>query len=137
METILKAAAFNIVSMLMTMINEKRGAIAILQTMGMGSNEIFKIFLYLGALIAFIGTFLGLIFGLTITFLIGSSIFEAQLTSLMEYFGTYFISYFPYDIRLDTVLIIMVVSLLITILSVIFPARTASKLHPIEILRNE
>jgi lipoprotein-releasing system permease protein len=121
----------------MTMINEKRGAIAILQTMGMGNDEIFKIFLYLGALIACIGTFLGLIFGLTITFLIGSSIFEAQLTSLMEYFGTYFISYFPYDIRLDTVLIIMLVSLLITILSVIFPARTASKLHPIEILRNE
>ena len=80
---------------------------------------------------------LGLIFGLSITFLIGSSMFETQLTSLMEYFGTYFISYFPYDIRLDTVLIIMVVSLLITILSVIYPARTASKLHPIEILRNE
>ena len=35
---IIVVAAFNIVSMLMTMINEKRGAIAILQTMGMGSN---------------------------------------------------------------------------------------------------
>jgi lipoprotein-releasing system permease protein len=104
--------------------------------MGMENNEIFKIFLYLGALIALIGTFLGLIIGLSITFLIGSSMFEAQLTSLMEYFGTYFISYFPYHIRLDTVLIIMGVSLLITILSVIFPARTASRLHPIEILRN-
>jgi lipoprotein-releasing system permease protein len=56
---IIVVAAFNIVSMLMTMINEKRGAIAILQTMGMGSNEIFKIFLYLGILIALIGTFLG------------------------------------------------------------------------------
>ena len=134
---IIVVAAFNIVSMLMTMINEKRGAIAILQTMGMGNNEIFKIFLYLGILIALIGTFLGLIFGLSITFLIGSSMFETQLSSLMEYFGTYFISYFPYDIRLDTLLIIVAVSLLITILSVIFPARTASKLHPIQILRNE
>jgi ABC-type lipoprotein release transport system permease subunit len=55
----------------------------------------------------------------------------------MEYLGTYFISYFPYDIRLNTVLVIIGVSLLITMLSVIFPARTASKLHPIEILRNE
>ncbi len=134
---IIVVAAFNIVSMLMTMINEKRGAIAILQSMGMGNNEIFKIFLYLGILIALIGTFLGLIFGLSITFLIGSSMFETQLSSLMEYFGTYFISYFPYDIRLDTLLIIVAVSLLITILSVIFPARTASKLHPIQILRNE
>jgi len=134
---IIVVAAFNIVSMLMTMINEKRGAIAILQTMGMGNNEIFKIFLYLGVLIALIGTFLGLIFGLSITFLIGSSMFETQLTSLMEYFGTYFISYFPYDIRLETLLMIVTLSLLITILSVIFPARTASKLHPIQILRNE
>ena len=53
---IIVVAAFNIVSMLMTMINEKRGAIAILQTMGMTNNEIFKIFLYLGSLIAIIGT---------------------------------------------------------------------------------
>ena len=134
---IIVVAAFNIVSMLMTMINEKRGAIAILQTMGMTNNEIFKIFLYLGSLIAIIGTSLGVIFGIGITFLIGSSIFEAQLNSLMEYLGTYFISYFPYDIRLDALLTIIFVSLLITIFSVIFPARSASKLHPIEILRNE
>ena len=134
---IIVVAAFNIVSMLMTMINEKRGAIAILQTMGMTDKEIFKIFLYLGSAIAFIGTFLGVIFGIGITFFIGSSLFEAQLNSLMEYLGTYFISYFPYDVRIDTLLIIILVSLLITIFSVIFPARTASKLHPIEILRNE
>jgi len=134
---IIVVAAFNIVSMLMTMINEKRGAIAILQTMGMTNNEIFKIFLYLGSLIAIIGTSLGVIFGIGITYLIGSSIFEAQLNSLMEYLGTYFISYFPYDIRLDALLTIIFVSLLITIFSVIFPARSASKLHPIEILRNE
>ena len=134
---IIVVAAFNIVSMLMTMINEKRGAIAILQTMGMTDKEIFKIFLYLGSAIAFIGTFLGVIFGIGITFFIGSSLFEAQLNSLMEYLGTYFISYFPYDVRIDTLLVIILVSLLITIFSVIFPARTASKLHPIEILRNE
>ncbi len=134
---IIVVAAFNIVSMLMTMINEKRGAIAILQTMGMTDKEIFKIFLYLGSAIAFIGTFLGVIFGIGITLLIGSSLFETQLNSLMEYLGTYFISYFPYDIRIDTLLIIILVSLFITIFSVIFPARTASKLHPIEILRNE
>ena len=134
---IIVVAAFNIVSMLMTMINEKRGAIAILQTMGMTDKEIFKIFLYLGSAIAFIGTFLGVIIGIGITLLIGSSLFEAQLNSLMEYLGTYFISYFPYDIRIDTLLIIILVSLFITIFSVIFPARTASKLHPIEILRNE
>ena len=134
---IIVVAAFNIVSMLMTMINEKRGAIAILQTMGMTRNEIFKIFLYLGLLIALIGTSLGVIFGIGITLLIGSSLFEAQLNSLMEYLGTYFISYFPYDIRLDTLVIIILVSLIITVFSVIFPAKTASKLHPIEILRNE
>ena len=55
----------------------------------------------------------------------------------MEYLGTYFISYFPYDIRLEWVLSIILLSLLITILSVVFPARAASKLHPVEILRNE
>ena len=77
---IIVVAAFNIVSMLMTMINEKREQIAILQTMGMTSKEIFKVFLFLGILIAFIGTILGLIFGLGLTFIIGSSIFESQLS---------------------------------------------------------
>ena len=134
---IIVVAAFNIVSMLMTMINEKREQIAILQTMGMTSKEIYKVFLFLGILIALIGTILGLIFGLGITFLIGSTIFESQLSRLMEYLGTYFISYFPYDIRIDSLFYIVAVSLVITVVSVIFPARAASKLHPVEILRNE
>ena len=134
---IIVVAAFNIVSMLMTMINEKREQIAILQTMGMTSKEIYKVFLFLGILIALIGTILGLIFGLGFTFIIGSAIFESQLSGLMEYLGTYFISYFPYDIRLDSLIYIVTVSLVITIVSVIFPARAASKLHPVEILRNE
>jgi lipoprotein-releasing system permease protein len=123
--------------MLMMLINEKRGQIAILQTMGMTNLEIYKIFFYLGSIIAFIGTSLGLALGLILTFLIGSSFFESQLSSLMEYFGTYFISYFPYDIRLSWILYIIFFSLLITILSVIYPAKVASKLHPVEILRNE
>ena len=55
----------------------------------------------------------------------------------MEYLGTYFFSYFPYDIRLDSLFYIVTVSLVITVVSVIFPARAASKLHPVEILRNE
>ena len=134
---IIVVAAFNIVSMLMTMINEKREQIAILQTMGMTSKEIYKVFLFLGILIALIGTILGLIFGLGLTFLIGSNIFESQLSRLMEYLGTYFISYFPYDIRIDSLFYIVAVSLVITVVSVIFPARAASKLHPVEILRNE
>ena len=134
---IIIVAAFNIVSMLMMLINEKRGQIAILQTMGMTNLEIYKIFFYLGSIIAFIGTSLGLALGLILTFLIGSSFFESQLSSLMEYFGTYFISYFPYDIRLSWILYIIFFSLLITILSVIYPAKAASKLHPVEILRNE
>ena len=134
---IIVVAAFNIVSMLMTMINEKREQIAILQTMGMTSKEIYKVFLFLGILIALIGTILGLIFGLGLTFIIGSAIFESQLSGLMEYLGTYFISYFPYDIRLDSLFYIVTVSLVITVVSVIFPARAASKLHPVEILRYE
>ena len=134
---IIIVAAFNIISMLMTLINEKREQIAILQTMGMTSEEIYRIFFFLGSIIAFIGTFLGLVIGLGITFIIGSSFFESQLSTLMEYLGTYFISYFPYDIRLEWVLSIILLSLLITILSVVFPARAASKLHPVEILRNE
>ena len=48
---IIIVAAFNIVSMLIMMINDKKAQLAIFKTMGMSKYEIRKIFIYLGAMI--------------------------------------------------------------------------------------
>ena len=132
---IVLVAAFNIVSMLVMMINDKKAQLAIFKTMGMSKYEIRKIFIYLGAMIASIGSFVGLILGLSLTFLLSSRIFEEFINSLMQ--GTYFISYFPIDVRFSWVFFILFSTIILTLLVCLYPARIASKVIPAEVLRNE
>ena len=61
---IIVVAAFNIISMLIMMINDKRSQLAILKTIGMSNFEIQKIFVYLGAIISIIGTLIGFVLSL-------------------------------------------------------------------------
>ena len=132
---IVLVAAFNIVSMLVMMINDKKAQLAIFKTMGMSKYEIRKIFIYLGAMIASIGSLVGLILGLSLTFLLSSRIFEEFINSLMQ--GTYFISYFPVDVRFSWVFFILFSTIILTLLVCLYPARIASKVIPAEVLRNE
>ena len=132
---IVLVAAFNIVSMLVMMINDKKAQLAIFKTMGMSKYEIRKIFIYLGAMIASIGSLVGLILGLSLTFLLSSRILEEFINSLMQ--GTYFISYFPVDIRFSWVFFILFSTIILTLLVCLYPARIASKVIPAEVLRNE
>ena len=132
---IVLVAAFNIVSMLVMMINDKKAQLAIFKTMGMSKYEIRKIFIYLGAMIASIGSIVGLILGLSLTFLLSSRIFEEFINSLMQ--GTYFISYFPVDVRFSWVFFILFSTIILTLLVCLYPARIASKVIPAEVLRNE
>ena len=132
---IVLVAAFNIVSMLVMMINDKKAQLAIFKTMGMSKYEIRKIFIYLGAMIASIGSLVGLILGLSLTFLLSSRIFEELINSLIQ--GTYFISYFPIDVRFSWVFFILFSTIILTLLVCLYPARIASKVIPAEVLRNE
>mgnify|MGYP001437739262 FL=1 len=132
---IVLVAAFNIVSMLVMLINDKKAQLAIFKTMGMTKYEIRKIFIYLGAMIASIGSLVGLILGLSLTFLLSSRVFEEFINSLMQ--GTYFISYFPVDVRFSWVFFILFSTIILTLLVCLYPARIASKVIPAEVLRNE
>ena len=132
---IVLVAAFNIVSMLIMMINDKKAQLAIFKTMGMSKYEISKIFIYLGAMISMIGSLVGLVLGMAITFLLSSKIFEEFINSLMQ--GTYFISYFPVDIRFSWIFFILFSTIALTLLVCLYPARIASKVIPAEVLRNE
>lgn len=132
---IVLVASFNIVSMLIMMINDKKAQIAIFKTMGMSKNEIRKIFLYLGAMISLIGSSVGLILGLAFTYLLSSRILEGFINSLMQ--GTYFINYFPTDIRFSWIFFILLSTIVLTFLVCLYPARIASKIIPAEVLRNE
>ena len=132
---IILVAAFNIISMLVMMINEKKSQLAIFKTIGMSKQEIRNIFLYLGVMISSIGTIIGTFFGLLITLFLSTPIMESLMSFLMR--GSYFINYFPIDIRLSWLSLIIIGTLTITVSVCLYPASLASKIIPAEVLRNE
>jgi lipoprotein-releasing system permease protein len=132
---IILVAAFNIISMLVMMINEKKSQLAIFKTIGMSKQEIRNIFLYLGVMISSIGTIIGTFFGLLITLFLSTPLMESLMTFLMR--GSYFINYFPIDIRLSWLSLIIIGTLTITVSVCLYPASLASKIIPAEVLRNE
>src|SRR3989338_8917938 len=60
---IIAVAAFNLVSSLVMVVNDKRSDIAILRTLGATPRMILKIFIVQGSVIGLVGTLLGLLGG--------------------------------------------------------------------------
>ena len=134
---IVLVAIFNVVSMLVMIINEKRAQIAVLVTLGGTRRFIQKIFIYFGSLIGIFGTLSGLLIGLLITYNLGSIIGLLEYTFGVKFLEVYFIDYFPVDIRPAWIFFICTGSLLLTIISSIYPATIASKVEPAEVLKYE
>ena len=130
-------AIFNLVSMMVMTVNEKRPQIAILMTMGAKPSTIQRIFIFFGSLIGFLGTFFGTILGLLLSFNLGSLISFIETTLNISLLDAYFINYFPIDIRASWVITICLISITMTILSSLYPSLIASKSDPATILRHE
>lgn len=130
-------AAFNIVSNLILIVNEKRADIAILRTMGASSREILQIFLYQGLLIGAGGIIVGLIIGV-ITAAYVTSLYQWVDHSLgLGLMDEYFIHYLPSQILASDLFLIGFVSLFICFLATLYPAYVAGKTLPAEALRYE
>jgi len=128
---IVTVAAFNIVSMLIMIVIDKRKDIAILKTMGSPTGDIVEIFVIKGALIGLIGTVAGAVVGLIACWLQGTF----NLIPLPP--EIYFIDSLPVDVQLLDVLLVAGVSLVVSFIATIYPARRASRLYPVEVFRLE
>lgn len=128
---IVVVASFNISSLIATKSREKRKEIAILKTIGASRTFILKIFLIQGLVIGLIGTTLGTILGLLVVY-VGDTFHLVKLNR-----EVYLISYLPMKIGFLEVITIIFSSMLICFLSSIFPAISASKEIPAEVLRYE
>lgn len=134
---IVAIAAFNIISGLVMLVDEKKSNIAILRTLGISPGSVMGIFVVQGSIIGIAGTILGLGLGI---------ILAANISDIVSFFeglfneqvlaGTYFNSV-PSDIRLPDLLVIGLVSLTISILATLYPAWRASQLQPADVLRYE
>ena len=126
---IVLVAAFNIASSLIMMVMEKAKDIAILKAMGATHQSIGKIFVYKGMMIGAIGTFLGVVLGLGLCFLL-------ERYKFIELPGdVYYITTLPVRLELLDVAMIALAALAICFLATLYPARQASRLNPVEALR--
>jgi len=136
---IIVVASMNIISGLVIFVKEKNKDIAILKTLGFNKIGILKVFFLIGLTIGLIGAVLGTFFGIIITEnlkyiqIVLESILETELFSE----EVYFLSTLPSDIKYEEVFFVFLISLIITILSTIFPAIRASNIDPVNILKNE
>jgi len=132
-------AAFNIISSLIMLVNDKGRDIAILRTMGASRFSIMKIFFLCGSAIGITGTLTG--FGLGISFALNidaiKKILEKMLGTRLFDPVIYFLSELPADVRADDVMKAVFVGLFFSFIATIYPAWKASRQDPAEALRYE
>ena len=136
---IILVAAFNIISSMIMLVNDKKSDIALLRTMGSTKISIIKIFILVGSSIGFIGTFFGTLIGIYLSINIEllrqilSFIFRRELFSP----EVYFLTNMPSEINFNEVFYIIVMSLSLTLIASVIPSWKASKVIPAETLRYE
>jgi len=124
-------AALNIIATLILMVMEKTRDIGILMAMGATPRMVNRIFFLQGALIGVIGTALGVLLGLGWCAL--ANTFELIKIPV----DIYQISYVPFRMRPLDLALIIGVTLLISFVSTLFPARRAAKIDPVVALKYE
>jgi lipoprotein-releasing system permease protein len=124
-------AALNIIATLILMVMEKTRDIGILMAIGATPRMINRIFFFQGALIGVIGTALGVFLGLGWCAL--ANAFELIKIPV----DIYQISYVPFRMRPFDLALIVGITLLISFISTLFPARRAAKVDPVVALKYE
>jgi lipoprotein-releasing system permease protein len=129
---IVLVAAFNIISTLIVMVVQKTKDIGILKAIGMSRRRIRRIFIFEGLTIGLIGITLGLGLGWLLCFLLE----KYQFVKLPA--DIYYLDHLPVSLNLwPDVALIISAALAITVLSTIYPALHAGRMHPVDALRYE
>lgn len=136
---IIAVAAFNLVSTLMMVVNEKESDIAILRTFGATPTMIMSIFIVQGGIIGVFGTLLGLIGGVALAWNVTEIVNLIQNVFNVQFLSSsvYLVDYLPSHIEIYDIVQICVVSLLLSLVATIYPAWRASRMDPVESLRYE
>ena len=136
---IIAVAAFNIVSMMVMVVTDKKTDIAILRTLGMTPKRIVRIFFYQGLSIGFIGILVGTVLGLLLALNIESVISGIETIIGFQFFpkDVFYINRFPSKILMSDVASIMIGAFILVIIAAIYPARRAGKVNISEVLRHE
>ena len=136
---IIIVAAFNIISGLTILVKNKTRDIGILKSIGVQNFSIKKIFFLVGFIIGTSATLFGVIVG---------TLFSIYIENIREFISSlfkislfpeeiYFLSTMPSEINIQSIILISICSIFITIIVSIYPAAKASKLDTVKTLKYE
>ncbi|MEO0401881.1 MAG: lipoprotein-releasing ABC transporter permease subunit [Pseudomonadota bacterium] len=132
-------AAMNIVSGLIMLVKNKGRDIGILRTMGLTEGSILRVFFICGAFTGIIGTALGVILGCLfaiyidplfsfVNYVMGGGVWDPSIRGIYA---------LPAKLQMGDVLSAVALSLGLSFVVTIFPARRAARMNPVEALRYE
>lgn len=132
-------AAFNIISGLIMLVNDKARNIAILRTIGASRGSILRIFFMTGAAIGVVGTALGVGLGVIITLNVAAiQAFIERSFNIQLFSGdVYPMDQLPAILSPDDVISVIIMALCLSFIATIYPALRAARLDPVEALRYE
>ena len=139
MAVLVLIAAMNIVSGLIMLVKNKGRDIGILRTMGLTEGAVLRVFFICGAATGIIGTILGVILGCLfaiyidpifsfVNYVAGGGVWDPSVRGIYE---------LPAKLNLSDVLSAIFLSLGLSFVVTIFPARRAARMNPVEALRYE
>ncbi len=139
MSVLVLIAAMNIVSGLIMLVKNKGRDIGILRTMGLTEGSVLRVFFICGAFTGIIGTVLGVALGCLfaiyidpifsfVNYVAGGGVWDPSIRGIYA---------LPAKLQLGDVLSAVVLSLGLSFIVTIFPARRAARMNPVEALRYE
>ncbi|MFI4913797.1 MAG: lipoprotein-releasing ABC transporter permease subunit [Steroidobacterales bacterium] len=136
---IVGVAAFNIVAMLVMVVNDKRTDIAILRTFGTPPRSVMAVFVTQGLAIGWFGVAAGVALGLTLAHNVERIV--PLLERLFHFHfldaDVYYETRIPAEVHGLDVALIGLAALLLTLLATVYPALRAARTSPADALRYE
>ncbi|HMB41718.1 MAG TPA: ABC transporter permease [Balneolaceae bacterium] len=127
---IVLVAALNIVGSLTMIVLQKKQDIGVLMSMGMTKKKIKKIFRNQGLYIGLIGSGIGGVVGLLITF-------AQKEFSLVKLSSSFIIDAYPVAIQISDIILVLLGTMTLCLLASWYPALRASNVQPADAVRGE
>jgi lipoprotein-releasing system permease protein len=132
-------AAMNIISGLIMLVKNKGRDIGILRTIGLTEGSILRVFFICGASVGLLGTLFGVILGCLfaiyidpifsfVNYVMGGGVWDPSIRGIYN---------LPAKLQLGDVISAVALSLGLSFIVTIFPARRAARMNPVEALRYE